>query len=127
MKPLLLALLILLGVSSCKPREVIPESELKGLYALNGLQGTTYRMEVTPNGQFYWYNYNGVYNYTRIFNITYDPNYNRMRLSQPGSSWFQHDLNVYRQSNGRLYYTLMVNTVDQYGRPIVTADYYYKM
>lgn len=127
MKPFLFFLLILFGVSACKPREVIPESDLKGLYCLNGLQGTTYRMEITNNGQFYWYNYNGVYNYTRIFNITYDPNWNRMRLAAPSSSWFQHDINVYRQSNGRLYFMIAVNTVDQYGQPIVVNDIYYKM
>lgn len=127
MKHLFLALLIIAGLSACRPREMILESELPGLYSLNGLSGTSYRMEITPNGQFYWYNYNGVYNYTRIFNITFDPNWNRMRLASPGSGWFQHDINVYRQNNGRLYFMIAVNTVDQYGRPIVVNDIYYKM
>jgi hypothetical protein len=127
MKHLLLALLIIVGVSACRPREMILESELTGLYRLNGLPGTSYRMEVTPSGQMYWYNYNDVFNFTRVFNIMFDPNWNRMRLSAPGSSWFQHDINVYRQNNGRLYYMINVNTFDNLGHPIVRTDYYYKM
>ena len=127
MKHLLFAFLIMVGISACQPREMILESELPGIYFLNGLTGSSYRMEVTQQGQMYWYNYNDIYNYTKVFNITYDPNWNRMRLSAPGSGWFQHDINVYRQNNGRLYYMINVNTFDNYGHPIVRTDYYYKM
>jgi hypothetical protein len=82
--------------SSCSRREPIPQSELTGIWKLNGYTFTTYKMEITQDGYFYWWNYNDWFNRVEEFQIRYDMNRNTIRLTRPGQTFVRYHITVVR-------------------------------
>ncbi len=58
---ILFAMLTLLAVG-CVKQEPIPQSELTGIWKLNGYSSSNYKVEITQDGYLYWWNYNDIFN-----------------------------------------------------------------
>ncbi len=113
--------------TACGRQEMIMESELTGIWKLNGFQSSTYKMEFTADGYVYWWNYNDIFGRVEEFEREYDPNRNRVRLFRPGGNSIRHQFNIYRQRNGRLYFTVSIDSNGPNGEPLNESATYYQM
>lgn len=120
-------LMSFLAISSCTKQEMIPETELTGIWKLNGYTSSNYKMEITPDGYLYWWNYNDVYNKTEEFELEYDINGNCVKLYKPNKNTARHQFKVYRNRKGGLYFSIPVQGIDAEGNSITNTDTYYKM
>jgi len=127
MKSLITLLVISIFTISCVRQEPIPQAELTGIWKLNGYQSSNYKVEITNDGYLYWWNYNDIFNNVEEFELEYDINRNEIRLYRPGGNTLRHQLRVYRQNRGGLYFSVPITGTDADGNTITNTDTYYKM
>jgi hypothetical protein len=131
MKRILFMFLTAILFSSCVVVEQedlsIPQAVLPGIWKLNGYASSNYKVEITPDGYLYWFNYNDDFNRVEEFELDYNQNYNSIRLYHPGYNQVIHQFTIYKQANGRLYFDVSINGYDANGKPITNIDTYYQM
>lgn len=127
MKSIFFTLLSILFLSSCVKQEPIPQSELAGIWKLNGYSSTRYKIEITADNRVYWYNYNDFSNKDQEFELEYNINNNTMKLYCPGGNASRHTLKVQRNRKDRLSFTSVVYGTDANGDAVTNYDTYYKV
>ncbi len=127
MKPYILLIASLLFITACTKQEPIPQADLTGIWKLNGYASSNYKMEITPDGYLYWFNYNDIYNKVKEFEIEYDINKNTMKLYSGNKRYADHCFKIYKNRNGRLSFTNTVTGYDADGQSITNYDTYYLM
>jgi hypothetical protein len=123
---ILFAMLTLLAVG-CVKQEPIPQTELTGIWKLNGYSSSNYKVEITQDGYLYWWNYNDIFNNIEEFEVDYNINRNEMKLYFSGENRMIHQIRIYRERNGRLYFSVPITGLDADGNTITNTDTYYKM
>ncbi|MCS6818781.1 MAG: hypothetical protein RMJ53_05370 [Chitinophagales bacterium] len=90
--------------SACSEKiDPIPQTELIGIWKLNGYNNTTYKIEITQDGYLYWWNYSDHFNRVEEFEWEYNINRNMLKLYRPGKKWVVHQIYVRRhRQNGHL-------------------------
>jgi hypothetical protein len=127
MKYYFFTILSIFFLSSCVKQDPIPQSELSGIWKLNGYSSTRYKVEITDDNRVYWYNYNDLTNRDQEFELEYNINNNTMKLYCPGGSSSRHTLKVQRNRKNRLSFTNIVYGTDANGDGVTNYDTYYKM
>ena len=126
MKNIIITLVAILTLVSCTKSEPILQSELPGIWKLNGYVNSNYKMEITNNGYLYWFNYNDVFNKIEEFEMEYDINKNQMKLYKGNSNYASHVIKIYK-NNHRLNFSIPITGTDANGNTITNTDVYYKM
>lgn len=127
MKNLMLITLLSLFFTSCvvvNQDNRIPQNLLPGIWKLNGYASTNYKVEITPDGYLYWFNYSDDFNRVEEFELQYDINNNSISLFRPNSNRLIHQFFIYRLPNGRLGFDFLIQGYDANGRPITNTDTY---
>ena len=99
MKNIIITLVAILTLASCTKSEPILQSELPGIWKLNGYVNSNYKMEITNNGYLYWFNYNDVFNKIEEFEMEYDINKNQMKLYKGNSNYASHVIKIYKNNH----------------------------